>query len=144
MALTTKSPLSLALGAENVGGTSVDPHCTLLHSRRSQDLFQRFCHMAGKLYSGHYLKPAITEATDKTLEVAARYGIGGHAAALRWTTWHSILRKEYGDSIIIGSSSNAQLESNIDTIEAGPLPEDVVAALGALYHEIGDEVHYHL
>ncbi|KAI2816316.1 hypothetical protein CBS115989_6955 [Aspergillus niger] len=118
MALTTKSPLSLALGAEN--------------------------HMAGKLYSGHYLKPAITEATDKTLEVAARYGIGGHAAALRWTTWHSILRKEYGDSIIIGSSSNAQLESNIDTIEAGPLPEDVVAALGALYHEIGDEVHYHL
>lgn len=100
--------------------------------------------MAGKLYSGHYLKPAITEATDKTLEVAARYGIGGHAAALRWTAWHSILRKVYGDSIIIGSSSIAQSESNTGTIEVGPLAEDVVAALEALYYEIGDEVHYHL
>ncbi|KAL7662266.1 hypothetical protein ACMYSQ_001611 [Aspergillus niger] len=100
--------------------------------------------MAGKLYSGHYLKPAITEATDETLEVAARYGIGGHATALRWTSWHSILRKEYGNPIIIGSSSIAQSESNIDTIEVGLLPEDVVAALEALYHEIGDEVHYHL
>lgn len=48
---------------------------------------------------GHYLKPAITEATDKTLEVAARYGIGGHAAAFRWTAWYSILSKLYGDSI---------------------------------------------
>ncbi|GLA14318.1 hypothetical protein AnigIFM62618_000694 [Aspergillus niger] len=118
MALTTKSPLSLALGAGN--------------------------HMAGKLYSGHYLKPAITEATDKTLEVAARYGIVGHAAALRWTSWQSVLRKEYGNSIIIGSSSFAQSESNTGTIEVGPLPEDVVAALEALYYEISDEVHYHL
>ncbi|RAH52045.1 aldo/keto reductase [Aspergillus piperis CBS 112811] len=101
-------------------------------------------HMIGAMYSGNYLKPSIMEATDKTLEVAARHGIGGHAAALRWSAWHGILRKEYGDSIIIGASSIAQLDSNIDTIEAGPLPEDVVAALEALYHEIGDEVPYHL
>ncbi|EHA18639.1 hypothetical protein ASPNIDRAFT_37759 [Aspergillus niger ATCC 1015] len=72
-ALTTKSHLDSVLGAGNVGDTSVDP--------------------------GHYLKPAITEATDKTLEVAARYGIGGHAAAFRWTAWYSILSKLYGDSI---------------------------------------------
>ncbi|GLA42408.1 hypothetical protein AnigIFM63309_010941 [Aspergillus niger] len=100
--------------------------------------------MAGKPYSGYYLKPAITEATDKTVEVAARYGIGGYAAALPWTSRHSILRKEYGSSIIIDSSSFAQSESNTGTIEVGPLPEDVVAALEALYYEIGDEVHYHL
>ncbi|KAI8711628.1 Aldo-ket-red domain-containing protein [Fusarium sp. LHS14.1] len=98
----------------------------------------------GGIYSQFYLKPSIMAATDKALEIASGHGISGHAAALRWTAYHSQLNKAHGDAIIIGASSPEQLESNIDMIEQGALPDDVVAALEAVYKEIGDEVSYHI
>lgn len=82
-------------------------------------------------------------ATEKALETASRHGIPGHAVALRWTAHHSVLSSTHGDSMIIGASSVHQLESNIDMIEQGPLPHDVVAAVEAVYEEIGDEIPYH-
>ncbi|KAF7554449.1 hypothetical protein G7Z17_g2917 [Cylindrodendrum hubeiense] len=100
-------------------------------------------HLLGGLYSQLYLKPSIIAATDKALAVASKHDISGHAAALRWTAHHSSLKKEHGDSVILGASSPAQLETNLDMIEQGPLPEDVVAALEAVYDEIDDGVSYH-
>lgn len=97
------------------------------------------------MYSSLYLKPSIMAATEKALQVAETHGIGGHAAALRWTAYHGLLRREHGDAILIGASSPAQLESNLDMIDQGPLPDVVVSALEAVYEEIGeDEVPYHL
>ncbi|KAM6511450.1 hypothetical protein FALCPG4_016452 [Fusarium falciforme] len=98
----------------------------------------------GGIYSQFYLRPSIMAATEKALEVASGHGISGHAAALRWTAYHSQLNKALGDAIIIGASSPEQLESNIDMIEQGALPDDVVAALEAVYEEIGDQVSYHM
>jgi aflatoxin B1 aldehyde reductase len=96
------------------------------------------------LYSDRYLKPSISEATEKALAAAARHGISGHAAALRWTAHHGALRKELGDAIVIGASSVEQLNSNIDAIEDGPLPDDVADALGAIFAEIGEALPYHV
>ncbi|KAI5459602.1 NADP-dependent oxidoreductase domain-containing protein [Mariannaea sp. PMI_226] len=100
-------------------------------------------HFLGGLYTKTYLQPRIIDATDNALAVASKHGISGHAAALRWTAYHSVLSKEHGDSIILGASSPGQLESNIDMIEQGPLPDDVVAALEAVYAETGDQIPYH-
>ncbi|KPM38265.1 hypothetical protein AK830_g8296 [Neonectria ditissima] len=88
----------------------------------------------------------IMAATDKALEIASQHGIGGHAAALRWTAHHSLLKKEHEDAIIVGASSTEQLRANLEMIEQGPLPHDVVAVLEAVYEEIGidDELPYHL
>jgi aflatoxin B1 aldehyde reductase len=44
-------------------------------------------------------------------------------------TNHSLLKREFGDAIIIGASSAAQLEENLANFEKGPLPDDVVKAL---------------
>lgn len=96
------------------------------------------------MYGSFYIQPAIEAATEKALAVASKHGIGGHAAALRWTVYHSILDKDCGDSILVGASSPAQLESNLDMIEAGPLPGDVVAAMDAVYAQAGDQVPYYL
>ncbi|KAK4121002.1 aflatoxin B1 aldehyde reductase member 2 [Parathielavia appendiculata] len=101
-------------------------------------------HFVGDLYREYYVKSAITAATDRAVEVATRHGIGGHAAALRWTAHHSILSADHGDSIIVGASSVEQLKSNLDMIEQGPLPHEVVSAIEAIHAEIGDEVSYHL
>lgn len=90
------------------------------------------------------MKPAIEAATENALAVAAKHGISGHAAALRWTAFHSTLDTKYDDAIIIGSSTVEQLNSNLDVIEKGPLPEDIVEAINALYSEVGEEeIPYH-
>lgn len=98
----------------------------------------------GAIYSALYLKPAIEAATENALSIAAKHDISGHAAALRWTVNHGVLDAKYGDSIIIGASTIAQLTSNLDIVEQAPLPEDVVEAVNALYNEVGDaEIPYH-
>jgi aflatoxin B1 aldehyde reductase len=93
-----------------------------------------------------YVRPSITDAADKIVEEAAKHGIKGHAAALRWTAYHSILSAEHGDAVIIGASSIEQLRSNLDVIEQGPLPDDVVAAFAVLHEEVNgleEGVPYH-
>ena len=62
--------------------------------------------------------------------VAKHEGLGMAETALRWMVHHSQLRiRDGNDGIIIGASSLAQLESNLDSVEKGPLPADVVQAL---------------
>lgn len=102
--------------------------------------------MLGSIYSKLYLKPEIQEATDVALAKATMYGISGHAAALRWTAYHSILDGRHGDSIILGASSPEQLSSNLDMIEAGPLPAEVAECMSALFESIEEgnvSIPYH-
>lgn len=50
--------------------------------------------------------------------------------ALRWVVHHSALRIKNGrDGVIIGVSSFVQLESNLNDLEKGPLPDEVVKVL---------------
>ena len=39
-----------------------------------------------------------------------------------------MLSADRGDAILIGASKQNHLKQNMDTVKAGPLPEDVVAA----------------
>lgn len=102
-------------------------------------------HKLGQLYASKYSKPKIAAAADDTAQAAAKHGINGHAAALRWTTYHSVLDRAQGDAVIVGASSTAQLDRNMDVIEQGPLPQDLVDVLDGVYGRLGDEaVDYHL
>lgn len=82
----------------------------------------------GVFYSGMYAKPSVAAAVGKAVEVAAQHSISGHAAALRWAAYHSMLSKEHGDSLVVGANGPEQLECALDVIEQGPLPDAVVAA----------------
>jgi aflatoxin B1 aldehyde reductase len=42
-------------------------------------------------------------------------------SALRWVSHHSLMKREYGDSIIIGASSLEHIEQNLVNLEKGPL-----------------------
>ncbi|PTB63656.1 Aldo/keto reductase [Trichoderma citrinoviride] len=101
-------------------------------------------HNVGKFYSSLYLKPKIEAAADKVRELATKHGISGHAASLRWTAYHGVLSAEHGDAIIVGASSVAQLNENLDILEQGPLPQELVDAVNAVAEEIGeDALAYH-
>ncbi|GJC79849.1 aflatoxin b1 aldehyde reductase member 2 [Colletotrichum tofieldiae] len=83
---------------------------------------------------GNYRKRYFRESTFRalqTIEAAVeKNGLSMIETALRWTVHHSGLKiKDGNDGIIIGISSVQQLEDNLNHLEKGPLPEEVVQAL---------------
>jgi len=56
--------------------------------------------------------------------------------ALRWVSHHSLMKREYGDSIIIGASSLKHIEENLVDLEKGPLPKDVLDALDSAWEMV--------
>lgn len=101
--------------------------------------------MVGKLYGGFYGDPAVKASVATVQQAASKHGISGHAAAIRWTAFHSVLDGEYGDSIVFGMSKIEQLHHTLDQLEAGPLPADLADALSDLYATVeGHAPPYHL
>ncbi|KAK2027338.1 Aldo/keto reductase [Colletotrichum zoysiae] len=99
----------------------------------------------GKVYSYFYRQPPVQIAVLSILELAEEHGISGHAAAMRWTAFHSQLDGKYGDGIIFGVSKIEQLHQTLDALEAGPLPNDLAEAITAMYATVeGAEPPYHL
>lgn len=82
----------------------------------------------GASYRQRYWNDAYFDALDVVRPVARKHGIPTAEAALRWVSHHSVLSKDKGDAVIIGASSEAQLEENLVSLEKGPLPDEVVQA----------------
>lgn len=82
----------------------------------------------GSNYRRRYWTDAYFDALDVIRPVAKKLGLTTVEAALRWASHHSLLKREYGDAIIIGASSAAQLEENLTNLEKGPLPDELVKA----------------
>jgi aflatoxin B1 aldehyde reductase len=65
-------------------------------------------------------------------------------AALRWVYFHSLLKPEYGDAVIIGASKLSQLEANLNYIKKGPLPDEVATVFEDIWKNIKpDAPAYH-
>jgi len=90
----------------------------------------------GAKYAGDYFHDPLFAAAEVVRQQARKYGISGHAAALRWTTWHSQLGAEYGDAVIVGASKLSQLKENMDILEQGPLPEPLVETLNGVWEDV--------
>ncbi|KZL65212.1 aflatoxin B1 aldehyde reductase member 2 [Colletotrichum tofieldiae] len=101
--------------------------------------------MSFHAYSYFYRQPPVQIAVAIILDLAETHGISGHAAAMRWTAFHSHLEGKFGDSIVFGVSKVEQLHKILDALESGPLPDDLVEAITAIYEEVeGAEPPYHL
>jgi aflatoxin B1 aldehyde reductase len=84
----------------------------------------------GAKYSKDYFHDPMFTAGELVRQQAKQHGISGHAIGLRWIVWHSQLDAECGDGVIIGASSVEQLEENLDILEQGPLPPELVEVVG--------------
>lgn len=92
-----------------------------------------------------YLKPELIEAAARVSDKAQAAQVGGHAVALRWVMYHSILSGDHGDSVIIGCSNVQQLEDNLNAIDAGPLSDDLAQAMNDVWDVVKDHAApYHL
>lgn len=85
----------------------------------------------GANYRRRYFRESTFGALRLVEAAVARHeGLTMVETALRWVVHHSGLRVVDGDDgVLIGVSSVAQLGDNLDSLEKGPLPADVVAAL---------------
>jgi len=90
----------------------------------------------GKKYTGDYFHDPLFAAAEIVKQQAKKYGISGHAAALRWTTWHSHLAAENGDAVLVGASNLAQLEENLNILEQGPLPEALIKTMDGVWEDV--------
>lgn len=99
---------------------------------------------SGKIYRKRYYRDATFQAIRVIESASEKHGITMIETALRWMVHHSKLKVVDGsDGIIIGVASVEQLKTNLDCLEKGPLPEDVVeAAEQAWQISKGDSANY--
>lgn len=99
---------------------------------------------SGKMYRGRYFRDSTFKALQVIEDAVEKEGLSMIETALRWTVHHSKLKVTDGnDGIIIGVSSIEQLQDNLDHLEKGPLPENVVKALDEAWQiSKADTVNY--
>jgi aflatoxin B1 aldehyde reductase len=83
----------------------------------------------GKRYRARYWNDTMFDALDIIRSTIGKYQLTEAECALRWIMHHSQLRAESGDAVIVGASSINHLKENLDDMEKGPLPEEVLQAL---------------
>ncbi len=85
----------------------------------------------GERYRERYFHRSIFEALRLVDEEASHHNMSMVQTALRWLVHHSPLKvKDNGpDGVILGVSSLGQLQENLDALEQGPLPTELLDAL---------------
>lgn len=75
------------------------------------------------MYRSRYWSPQLFEAVSDLSRIADDAGLPLIDLALRW-----LLSRPVTDFILLGASRRTQLEANLETLNQGPLPEDVITA----------------
>ena len=108
-----------------------NPLCGGLLTGRYRDFGEepadgRFTHRPG--YQKRYWKQSYFDAEALLAARCEKHGISVVEAVYRYLAYHSMLRGERGDAIIIGASKPGHLKQNMETVKAGPLPGDLAEA----------------
>lgn len=84
----------------------------------------RFTHRPN--YQNRYWKKSFFEAVKLLRNACELHGTSLIEATYRWLSYHSMLNAGRGDAIIIGASKLNHLKQNLDSVKAGPLPQELV------------------
>ncbi|KAH9925634.1 Aldo/keto reductase [Epithele typhae] len=90
----------------------------------------------GKNYRTRYWNEAYFAALAKIEATAQKHGLTLAEVALRWISHHSLMKREFGDAVLIGASSKAHIEQNLVDLEKGPLPEEMVQVLDEAWLDV--------
>jgi aflatoxin B1 aldehyde reductase len=85
------------------------------------------------MYRDRYFQDSMFNALNVIEPVVKQHNLTLLEVALRWCVHHSQLKvfsnNGGNDGIIIGVSSLQQLEGNLENLEKGPLPDEVIKVL---------------
>ncbi|RFU77872.1 alcohol dehydrogenase [Trichoderma arundinaceum] len=93
----------------------------------------------GQLYHTLYNKPSFLKALEIWSEVSNSSGIPKAELAYRWVAYHSILKENLGDGIVLGASRITQLQQTVAGLNNGPLPESVVKTIDDVWQVVKDD-----
>ncbi|VUC25767.1 unnamed protein product [Clonostachys rosea] len=93
----------------------------------------------GDLYSTLYNKPTFLAALKKWEDISAKSGVPKAELAYRWVSYHSSLKPDLGDGIIIGARNVDQLRKTLTGLKRGPLPGEVVKEINGVWDTIKEE-----
>lgn len=85
--------------------------------------------LRAKSYQQRYWRESYFEAVGIISDACNEAGIPVAEAAYRWLANHSKLDGQRGDGVIVGASRLVQLQQNLSSLRAGPLPAPVVDAM---------------
>jgi aflatoxin B1 aldehyde reductase len=77
-----------------------------------------------KVFQMIYVNDLSLKLLQTLTETCDKEGLTVHESTLRWMMHHSLLQKE--DGIILGGSSEEQMEQNLQACEGGSLPKTIV------------------
>ena len=84
--------------------------------------------------------PAHIAALGKWEAIAEREGTDRAELAYRWAAYHSAMKRDLGDALIIGASSLEQIEETLSAVEKGPLSETAVKEIDEFWASVKDEI----
>jgi aflatoxin B1 aldehyde reductase len=69
------------------------------------------------------------EALDQWHKLSEQEGTSQALLAYRWISYHSPLKPEYGDTVILGASKVEQIQTSVEGLKQGPLKPETVKAI---------------
>lgn len=99
----------------------------------------RFGDALNGLYKSLYAKPAYIKALEKWEALANQEKVTRAELAYRWVAYHSQLKAELGDAVIVGARSLAQLDETLTDIAKGKLSDAAVKGIDEIWEEIKHE-----
>lgn len=91
------------------------------------------------MYDDMYLRPAYLEVLEKWEAIAEEQGCSRAELAYRWVDFHSFLKVEHGDAMIVGASKFEQVEPTLKSVRNGPLKKEVVDKINGLWELLQHE-----
>ncbi|KAK2593182.1 hypothetical protein QQS21_009111 [Conoideocrella luteorostrata] len=96
-------------------------------------------HPLAKIYNGMYNRSSLVAALDVWEQIAKDQGVTRAELAYRWIVYHSQLRGELGDAIIIGARKEQQLRETAKAMRNGPLSDGIVKRIGEVWEIVKSE-----
>jgi len=87
-----------------------------------------------KMYTDMYLKESYLSALDLWHKVAKEEGTSTALLAYRWVAFHSALKPERGDTLVLGGSKIAYIKNSVEGLrQQGPLKDSSVKGIEEIW-----------
>ena len=93
----------------------------------------------GGMYHKLYNRPKVLEGLKEWEAIAKDAGIPPAELAYRYMAYHSFLREDLGDAIIVGATKPEQLVQTVEGLNKGPLPTDIAERVNKVWDVVKDE-----
>ncbi|KAK4129811.1 aflatoxin B1 aldehyde reductase member 3 [Parathielavia appendiculata] len=88
------------------------------------------------VYNAMYNRPSFVAALDEWDQTARDEGVSRAELAYRWIVYHSKLRGDLGDAVIVGARKHEQLRETVVAMKKGPLSDDAVRRIDGVWESV--------